>query len=132
LEDTDEMKRNNLVIPDQMNIKINDLQIKLNKYQEEQSKYEDYFLTSTKHIFFLLEHIPRSTVTDSIYGRKRSYTVSYTTVYMSYTLRIRPYFAGIHVIVLRSYITVTVYRDKRRSYTKLYDRKRSYFPRIRS
>ncbi|CAF1226990.1 unnamed protein product [Rotaria sordida] len=36
LEDTDEMKQNNLVIPDQMNIKINDLQIKLNKYKEEQ------------------------------------------------------------------------------------------------
>ncbi|CAF3717611.1 unnamed protein product [Rotaria sordida] len=31
LEDTDEMKQNNLVIPDRMNIKINDLQIKLNK-----------------------------------------------------------------------------------------------------
>ncbi|CAF3037357.1 unnamed protein product [Rotaria sp. Silwood2] len=31
LEDTDEMKQNNLVISDQMNIKINDLQIKLNK-----------------------------------------------------------------------------------------------------
>ncbi|CAM4812200.1 unnamed protein product [Rotaria magnacalcarata] len=36
LEDRDEMKQNNLVIPDQMNIKINDLQIKLNKYKEEQ------------------------------------------------------------------------------------------------
>ncbi|CAF3927518.1 unnamed protein product [Rotaria sordida] len=31
LKDTDEMKQNNLVISDQMNIKINDLQIKLNK-----------------------------------------------------------------------------------------------------
>jgi len=36
LEDKDKMKQNNLVIPDQMNIKINDLQIKLNKYKEEQ------------------------------------------------------------------------------------------------
>jgi hypothetical protein len=69
--------------------------------------------------------VPRSTVTDSIYGRKRSYTVSYTTVYMSYTLRIRPYFAGIHVIVLRSYITVTVYGDIRRKTEIVYEALRS-------
>ncbi len=58
---------------------------------------------------------PRSTVTDSVYGRKRSYTVSYTTVYMPYTLRIRPYFAVLHVTVLRSYMSVIVYGEIRRN-----------------
>jgi hypothetical protein len=42
--------------------------------------------------------IPRSTVTSSVYGRKPPSTFT-----------IRPYFAVIHVIVLRSYISVTVY-----------------------
>jgi hypothetical protein len=46
-----------------------------------------------------LQQQPRSPVSDSVYGRKRSYTVSYTTVYMPYTLRIRPYFAIKHTIV---------------------------------
>jgi len=64
---------------------------------------------------YILFRQPRSMVTDSVYGRKRSYTVSYTTVYMPYTLRIRPYFAVIHVIVLRSYITVIVYGEIRRN-----------------
>ncbi len=58
---------------------------------------------------------PRSMVTDSVYCRKRSYTVSYTTVYMPYTLRIRPYFAVLHVTVLRSYLTVTIYGEIRRN-----------------
>ncbi len=55
--------------------------------------------------------VPRSAVKDSVYGRKRSYTISYTTVYMPYTLRIRPYFAIKHLIVLRSYMSVTVYDE---------------------
>jgi hypothetical protein len=54
-------------------------------------------------------------VTNSVYGRKQSYTVSYTTVYMPYTLRIRPYFAVLHVTVLRSYLTVIVYGEIRRN-----------------
>jgi hypothetical protein len=84
---------------------------------------ENSFFCVLTSLFLL--NMPRSTVTDSIYGRKRSYMVSYTTVYMSYTLRIRPYFAGIHVIVLRSYITVTVYRDIRRKTEIVYEALRS-------
>ena len=49
---------------------------------------------------------PRSTIMDSVNGRLQSYTVPYTTAYMPNTLRIRPYFAIKHVIVLRSYMPV--------------------------
>jgi hypothetical protein len=70
----------------------------------------------------LMPCCPRSTVTDSVYGRKRSYTESYTTVYMPYTLRIRPYFAIKHVIVLRSYMSVTVYDEIRRNMETVSDR----------
>jgi hypothetical protein len=41
----------------------------------------------------------------------RRLLTSYTIVYMPYTLCIRPYFAIKHVIVLRSYLTVTVYGE---------------------
>jgi hypothetical protein len=59
--------------------------------------------------------IPRSKVTNSVYDRLRPYTVPYTTVYIPYTLRIRPYFAVIHGPVLRSYMSVTVYGEIRRN-----------------
>ncbi|CAF3582886.1 unnamed protein product [Rotaria sordida] len=38
-----EMNQNKSVIPEQMNININDVRTKLNKYKEEQNKYEDCF-----------------------------------------------------------------------------------------
>jgi hypothetical protein len=86
-------------------------------------------------IVILYRLIPRSTDTDSVYGHKRSYTMAYTIVYMSYTLRIRPYFAGIHVIVLRSCMTVTVYGEIRRNTEIVYGAYilciRSYTERIR-
>jgi hypothetical protein len=71
-----------------------------------------------KQIYHLIHkmNLPRSNVTDSANGRIRE----------KYS-RKRPYFAVIHVIVLRSYISVTVYgairshtgenRAKWRSYT---------------
>jgi hypothetical protein len=71
-------------------------------------------ITNDFHNWCNAQRVPRSTLTDSVYGRKRSYTVSYTTVYMPYTLRIRPYFAIKHVIVLRSYMSVTVYDEIRK------------------
>jgi hypothetical protein len=48
----------------------------------------------------LLQALPRSIVTDS--------------VYMLYTLRIRPYFAVLHDPVLRPYISVAEYGEVRR------------------
>jgi hypothetical protein len=88
---------------------------------------ETFVVQDQKVKFFVINYvssmklnIPRSTVTDSAYGRKRSYTGSYTIVYMSFTLRIRPYFAGIHVIVLRSCMTVTVYGEIRRNMEIVY------------
>ncbi len=53
------------------------------------------------------------------YGlRIRSFTTPYTTVYMLFTLRIRPYFAVLHDPVLRSYISVAVYGEIRRPHTE--------------
>jgi hypothetical protein len=65
-------------------------------------------------------NIPRSSVTDSVYDSKRSYTTPYTTVSILYTLRIRPYFAGFHVTGLRSYMSVTVYDEIRRNTVIVY------------
>jgi len=48
----------------------------------------------------LLQALPRSMVTDSVYGRLRR--------------RIRPYFAVLHDPVLRSYISVAEYGEVRR------------------
>jgi hypothetical protein len=52
--------------------------------------------------------LPRSIVTDSVYD----------AVYILYTLLIRPYFSVLHVTVLRSYMSVIVYVEIRRSYTE--------------
>jgi hypothetical protein len=67
-----------------------------------------------------IPEFPRSTNTESVYGRLLPYPASYTTVYMAYTLRIRPYFAVLHVTVLRSYISVTVYGAIRRNTATVY------------
>ncbi len=66
------------------------------------------------------ERKPRSTVTNSVNDRLRPYTTPYTTVYIPYTLRIRPYFSVLHGRVLRSYISVTVYGEIRRNTETVY------------
>ncbi len=52
--------------------------------------------------------LPRSIVTDSVYGRLRPFTTPYTIVYMLFTLRIRPYFAVLHDPALWSYISLAI------------------------
>ncbi len=63
---------------------------------------------------------PRSSVTNSINARLRPYTTSYTTVYIPFTLRIRPYFSVLHGPVLRPYITMIVYGEIRRNTETVY------------
>jgi hypothetical protein len=46
------MNQNKSIIPEQMNIDINDVRTKLNKYKEEQSKYEDCFKIISKTYVF--------------------------------------------------------------------------------
>jgi hypothetical protein len=53
------------------------------------------------------------------YGlRIRPFTTPYTTVYILFTLRIRPFFAVLHDPVLRSYISAAVYGEIRRPHTE--------------
>jgi hypothetical protein len=87
-----------------------------------------YFIYSKIKLCVALKR-PRSSVTDSVYDSKRSYTTPYSTVYILYTLRIRPYFAGFRVTVFRSYMSVTVYDEIRRSTETVYG---AYLPCIRS
>jgi len=74
--------------------------------------YHLLIYTWTPFFFF---YIPRSNVTTYVNDRLRTYTMPYTIVYMSNTLRIRPYFSVLHVPALRPYVSVIVYGEIRKN-----------------
>jgi hypothetical protein len=86
------------------------------------NKVEEITIFYLGHFCF---YFPRSTNTESVNARKRTYTVPYTTVYRLYTLRIRPYFSVLPGSVLRSYIPGSVYGEIRSETEVVYG---AYFP----